>query len=107
MLEIKTITETQPYYFDKAVNEALVEGWELLRRECFITGSDRATTFYAELERIVDEPEEKEDSTTDGVGVWLITRDPHYPYKCSACGIRSHKPIINCPNCHRLMEMEE
>ena len=49
MLEIKTITEATPHYFDAAVNAALAEGWELLRRECFITGSDRATTFYAEL----------------------------------------------------------
>lgn len=105
MLEIKTITENAPQYFDEKVNDALVEGWELVRRECFITGSDRATTFYAELERIVDEQEE--DSTADTVGVWLISRDPHYPYKCSACGCKSHELIVNCPQCNRIMEMEE
>lgn len=107
MLEIKTITENKPYYFDKAVNEALVEGWEIVRRECFITGADRATTFYAELERVIDEPEEEEDSTADTVAVWLISRDPHYPYKCSACGCKVQDPIVNCPHCHRLMEVEE
>ena len=104
MLEIKTITENTARRFDDAVNDALAEGWELVRRECFITGADRATTLYAELERIVEEPEE--DNTTD-VGVWLISRDPHNPYKCSACGCGSHNPIINCPNCNRLMETEE
>lgn len=109
MLEIKTITENAAHSFDKAVNEALTEGWELVRRECFITGSDRAATFYAELERAVPEEEEEteEDPTLDTVGVWLISRDPLYPYKCSACGCKSHQPIINCPYCHRLMEVEE
>lgn len=107
MLEIKTITETAAPFFDLAVNEALKGGWELVRRECFITGSDRAKTFYAELERIIDEPVEEEDSTADTVAVWVLSRDPHYPYKCSACGCKSHQPIINCPNCNRLMEAEE
>lgn len=104
MIEIKTITAESPQYFDREVNKALAEGWELLRRECFITGSDRATTFYAEFERIVDEPEEV---TPNNVGVWLISRDPHYPYKCSACGCKIQDPLVNCPHCHRLMEIEE
>lgn len=51
MQKIKTITATTAYGFDTAVNEALTEGWVLVRRECFITGSDRAATFYAEFER--------------------------------------------------------
>ena len=109
MLEIKTITETAAPFFDLAVNEALKEGWELVRRECFITGSDRAKTFYAELERVIDEPEEEEeeDSTADTVGVWLISREPHFPFKCSACGWKTQQATINCPYCHRLMEVEE
>ena len=106
MLEIKTVVALTSGHFDDEVNSALAEGWELVRRECFITGSDRAATFYAELERIVEEPEE-EDSTADTVAVWLTSRDPHYPFKCSACGCKSHEPIVNCPYCHRLMEMEE
>lgn len=105
MLEIKTITANSPSYFDQKVNEALTEGWELVRRECFITGSDRATTFYAELERFVEEQEE--EPVIDNVGVWLISRDPHFPYKCSACGCKVQDPLVNCPHCHRLMEIEE
>lgn len=103
MLEIKTITETMPHHFDHAVNEALSEGWELVRRECFITGADRATTFYAELERMVEEPEE----SPYHVGVWQISRDPHYPYKCSSCGCKVQDPIATCPHCHTLMETKE
>lgn len=100
MLEIKTITENNPIHFDNAVNDALAEGWELVRRECFITGSDRATTLYAELERIVEEAEEEEDYFT---AEWAISRDPHYPFKCSSCGCKSHEPVKNCPHCHKIM----
>ena len=102
MLEIKTITENKPYYFDEAVNEALAEGWELVRRECFITGSDRATTFYAELEKIIDDPEE--DTEDESLcAEWIISRDPSYPYRCTACGCKCEKPLKNCPNCHKIM----
>lgn len=109
MLEILTITRNTALIFDNAVNQALEEGWELVRRECFITGSDRATTFYAELERIIDEleEEEEEDSTADTVGVWLISREPRFPFKCSACGWKTQQALKNCPYCHRLMEVEE
>lgn len=105
MLEIKTVTENTAPFFDKKVNEALSEGWELVRRECFITGADRATTFYAELERVIEDAEE--EPVIDNVGVWLISRDPKYPYKCSACGCKVQDPTVSCPHCHRLMEMEE
>lgn len=105
MIEIKTITANTVFGFDIAVNVALTDGWELVRRECFITGADRATTFYAELERIIEEPEE--EPVIDNVGVWLISRDPHFPYKCSACGCKIQDPLVNCPHCHRLMEVEE
>ena len=102
MIEIKTITEKAPHHFDRAVNEALTEGWELVRRECFITGSDRATTFYAELERIVEEPEDEEDHSTDRAE-WLRTRNPREPYRCSACGYTTNAPWPTCPNCDRIM----
>ena len=98
MLEIKTITDNTAYFFDKAVNEALAEGWDLVRRECFITGSDRATTLYAELERIVDEVEETSD-----VGHWIVTRNPHAPYKCSKCGYTAKGPWRSCPECDSIM----
>lgn len=102
MLEIKTITENHPHLLDRAVNEALADGWELVRRECFITGSDRATTFYAELERIVDEPEEEEDHSTD-YAKWETVRDPHNPYRCSACGHKTKATWPTCPHCDRIM----
>ena len=105
MLEIRTITALTPGHFDDEVNDALANGWELVRRECFITGSDRAATFYAELERVIDKPEE--EPIIDNVGVWIISRDPYYPFKCSACGCKVQDPIVNCPHCHRLMEVEE
>ena len=107
MIEIKTITDNTAYFFDKAVNEALADGWELVRRECFITGSDRATTLYAELERIVAEPEEEpEDDRL--IATWKISRDPIYPYKCSSCGCKVQSPLTTCPHCHKAMlRMEE
>ena len=101
MLEIKTITEKAPHHFDKAVNEALSDGWDLVRRECFITGSDRATTFYAELERMVEEIEEPEQENM--VAMWMISRDPAYPYKCSSCGCKIQDPLTTCPHCHKVM----
>lgn len=104
MLEIKTITASLAPHFDRAVNEALVEGWELVRRECFITGSDRAATFYAELERIVEEPEEEEedDHSTD-TAFWVLTRNPRSPYRCSACGFTTNSQWPTCPVCDRIM----
>ena len=106
MLEIKTITGNTAHRFDKAVNDALTEGWELVRRECFITGADRATTFYAELERIADEPEEEgEDHSTD-YAHWNIIREPRNPYMCSACGHRTNALWPTCPQCDRIMTEE-
>jgi rubrerythrin len=102
MLEILTITENNAHYFDKAVNQALADGWELVRRECFITGSDRATTFYAELERIADEPEEEEDIPAD-FARWTISRDPQYPYRCNNCGYKARETWATCPDCNASM----
>ena len=104
MLEIRTITENYPHLLDRAVNEALADGWELVRRECFITGSDRATTFYAELERVVEEPEE-EDHSTD-YARWETVRDPRNPYRCSACGYKTNAEWPTCPDCDRIMVEE-
>ena len=105
MLEIKTITENTSLRFDRAVNDALAEGWELVRRECFITGSDRATTFYAELERMVEEVEEEEP--IEFIATWSISRDPAYPFKCSSCGCKVQKPLTTCPHCHKVMLRDE
>lgn len=105
MLEIKTLTDHVAARFDHEVNEALTEGWELVRRECFITGSDRATTFYAELERHIDEPEE-EDGPVD-FARWVVSRDPHNPYRCSACGCTAKYQWATCPGCSASMRGEE
>lgn len=106
MLEIKTITASLAHHFDRAVNQALADGWELVRRECFITGSDRAATFYAELERIVEEPEE-EDDAPGGTAYWNTARDPRNPYRCSACGYATIAKWLVCPECGRPMENAE
>lgn len=103
MLEIKTITENYPPIFDRAVNEAIAEGWDLVRRECFITGPDRATTFYAELERVIEEPEEEEEDYSTDHAEWVLTRNPRNPYRCSACGYTANHPWPTCPGCDRIM----
>ena len=100
MIEIKTITEKASHHFDNAVNEALSDGWELVRRECFITGSDRATTFYAELERITEVYEEDESEDT---AFWQRTRNPRNPYRCSVCGHTTNTAWVACPKCNRIM----
>lgn len=102
MLEIKTITENTAYGFDTAVNAAIADGWDLVRRECFITGADRATTFYAELERIVDDPEE-DDETLGLKGYWEVTRNPREPYRCSACLHATNAQWPVCPKCNTVM----
>ena len=103
MLEIKTITEHTAQSFDNAVNGAIAEGWELMRRECFITGADRATTFYAELERITYAPEEEEEEGVDDVAYWELSRNPHMPYRCSKCKYTVSAPYRECPNCQSAM----
>lgn len=100
MLEIKTIIENTPSAFDKALNAAIQEGWELTRRECYITGSDRAMTFYAELERITADPEDDFDTPA----YWITTRDPAHPLRCSNCGYVETSPKPVCPKCTKLME---
>lgn len=102
MLEIKTIIEPTALRFDSAVNDAIADGWDLVRRECFITGADRATTFYAELERIVDDPEE-DDATLGLTGHWEVTRNPREPYRCSECGHATNAQWPVCPKCNTVM----
>ena len=101
MLEIKTITAGLAPHFDRAVNEALADGWEIVRRECFITGSDRATTFYAELERVAEEVEKGDQSVS--TARWQMTRDPRNPFRCSACGYKTNAKWIVCPKCRMPM----
>lgn len=54
-MKIKTITAQTPTAFDKAVNEALSEGWELKRRDvlapCEVGMDVYPRIYYAELER--------------------------------------------------------
>ena len=100
MQEIKTITEYTALTFDKAVNDAIADGWELVRRECFITGSDRAVTLYAELERIKELFEEDDSEDT---ARWVRIRDPRKPYRCSACGYMTNAAWPGCPECDRIM----
>ena len=107
MLEIKTITRCTTQDYDQAVNESLKEGWELVRRDCFVTGSDRATTFYAELERLILPNEvEPELDEYDVEARWRLARDPMHPYHCSECGFKSTTPYPICPGCERLMDSE-
>ena len=103
MIEIKTITENTAFAFDKAVNAALMEGWDLVRRECFITGSDRATTFYAELERFVYEAEDEDEGGSPTTARWEVTRAPRNPYRCSSCGHTTNAQWSVCPSCKLVM----
>ena len=105
MLEIKTITECATHRFDEKVNTAICEGWELVRRECFVSGSDRAITFYAELERVAEEVEEPTDTRL--IASWSISRDPAYPFKCTSCGCKVAEPLTTCPHCHKVMMRSE
>ena len=54
MKQIKTIFYKIDFYekFDREVNEALADGWELKRREVIVPHvADRYTLLYAELEK--------------------------------------------------------
>lgn len=104
MLEILTISDTKRYDFDSAVNGAIKDGWELTRRDVFI-GPDYMPFYYAELERMVDEPEEEENEA-DAVGIWEITRNPAKPFRCSLCGYKEVKPKPVCPKCIHVMMTE-
>ncbi len=109
MLEIKTIVHRidDSDLFDDYVNDAIEKGWELVRRDIVTPHApDRYTLLYAELERIIEE-ESKEPEFDGSTAVWEITRDPHYPYKCSACGCKTAHIVPKCPLCDRIMREAE
>ena len=97
MLEIKTIMEElhNPDEFDRRVNDALAEGWELVRRDIL------PNMLYAELERETEPEEELEDDST---AEWRLSRSPALPYVCTACGFHSEDALRTCPNCKRAMK---
>ena len=108
MLEIKTIISQYVETFDYSVNAALKEGWELVKRECFVTGSDRAITLYAELKRgVLPESVEPELDGCEVEARWRVVknRDP-LRFSCSECGFMSTTPYPICPSCNRLMADE-
>lgn len=112
MLEIKTILTSSNEHeeFDEKVNDALRNGWELVRRDVLppFEGDTRfwCRLLYAELEREV-EPKEPEETEDDSVAEWRITRNPILPYKCTACGAAYEKPSETCPSCKRVMTRME
>ena len=106
MLEIKTIKNRldNAESFDKEINAALADGWELVRRDLFISQSEsHYSMLYAELERVVEPEEEEEEPEDDMTAEWKLSRDPAYPFKCSACGCKNPEPAKRCLNCKRTM----
>lgn len=109
MLQIKTITSAEQDKFDELVNAAIAEGWELVKRDVLPPFEGDAwfykRTFYAELEREVDEPEE-EDEGEELFAHWVTTRNPLKPFACSCCGYRptieNSLPSI-CDRCKKTM----
>lgn len=105
MIEIKTLTSFDTTRFDNMVNDALKDGWELAKRECLIT--DNLPLLYAELERVIEEPEEEEEDNSIETAQWGLSRNPHMPYRCSACAFTSNAPYPTCPKCNRIMVRSE
>lgn len=105
MIEIKTILQQLRNYgdFDKVVNTALAEGWELVRRDVITQSSDSyEPMLYAELERVI-ETEEDEEPEDDGTAEWVVSRDPAHPYRCNKCQASTSTPTPVCPECKRVM----
>ena len=106
MVEIKTIfiKIDDCEKFDERVNEALAEGWELVRRDVLVPHiSDRYTLLYAELERVIETEEEDEEPEDDGTAEWVVSRDPAHPYRCNKCQASTSTPAPVCPECKRVM----
>jgi len=117
MLKIKTIIKpaSDTDKFDEEVNKALAEGWELVKRDILLlpcneiqyTGAviqyNQYRSLYAELEMYTDEPEEDEPEEDDGLGEWVVTRNPSAPYRCNKCGHLTPTPAPRCPVCGRTM----
>ena len=106
MLEVKTIVNEEPELFDEAVNEALAEGWELVRRDVLPPYEGQTARWnrclYAELERVT-EAEEEEEPEDDGLAEWVVSRDPAHPYRCNKCGHSTSAPSGFCIGCGRAM----
>ena len=51
MKQIKTIRRMGSEDFDNEVNAALAEGWELMKRETLLIGTERSLLHCAEMER--------------------------------------------------------
>lgn len=109
MIKIKTIATTLENYntFDEQVNEALAEGWELVRREVVppYEGLTRwwDRCLYAEFERVIETEGEDEEPEDDGTAEWVVTRDPAHPYRCNKCGHSTSAPSGFCIGCGRAM----
>lgn len=107
MIKIKTIATTLENYntFDEQVNEALAEGWELVRREVLPPRqvATAPTLLYAELERVIETEGEDEEPEDDGTAEWVVTRDPAHPYRCNKCGHSTSAPSGFCIGCGRAM----
>lgn len=106
MIEIKTIAAKLENLnnFDEQVNEALAEGWELVRREVLPPRqvATAPTLLYAELERVI-ETEEEEEPEDNGAAEWVVSRDPAHPYRCNKCQASTVTPTPVCPECKRVM----
>lgn len=109
MLEIRTIIvqSTLPGKFDTEVNGLLKEGWELVRRDVLPPYEGECMTcpqrLYAELERVVDEPETDEEDDESEFADWGLTRDTTKPYRCGACGYKTTIQWPTCPSCKKPM----
>lgn len=59
MKQIKTIVGATATEFDNEVNAALADGWELMKRETLLIGTERWLLHCAEMEReIITEAEQ-------------------------------------------------
>ena len=74
MKQIKTIREQNPDKFDKRVNDALADGWYIVRRLASHDG------FIAELETVVITEKER------GCENCKYTDQPGYMEPCTECG---------------------
>lgn len=58
MKQIMTIRRLNPEDFDVEVNYALADGWELVKRETLLIGSERSVLHIAELEKETPDDEQ-------------------------------------------------
>ena len=79
MKQIKTIYKKSPSEFDNNVNEALQDGWKLMRRT-FDDGG-----FIAELEKNVVTEKEITDEIPRICETCIHNGNPLYAYPCGGC----------------------